>query len=79
MVLQERNLSAYSISFGSSLIYSNMFPKHQERLHKKLSQLVVSIGKTRIPDYRSHFDIVVAADNPEDEDVEVPLVSIKFR
>ena len=77
--LQERNLSAYSISFGSSLIFSNMFPKHQDRLQKKVSQLVTTIGKAKIPAYRNHFDIVVAADNSEDEDVEVPLVSIKFR
>lgn len=77
--MQERNLDAYSISFGSSLIYSNMFPKHQERLQKKVSSLVTTIGKAKIPEDRKHFDIVVACDDAEGEDVEVPLISIKFR
>ena len=72
-------MDAYSISFGSSLIYSNMFAKHKDRLQKKLSELVTTIGKAKIPDNRRHFDIVVAADDVEAEDVEVPLVSIRFR
>ena len=79
MDLQERNLDAYSISFGSSLIYSNFFPKHTDRLQKKLSELITTIGKARIPESRRHFDVVVAAEGPDAEDVEVPLVSIKFR
>ena len=56
-----------------------MFAKHKDRLQKKLSELVTTIGKAKIPDNRRHFDIVVAADDVEAEDVEVPLVSIRFR
>jgi hypothetical protein len=38
---QERSLHAYSISAGQSLLYNDIFPKHKERLGKKMSELVV--------------------------------------
>lgn len=38
----ERKLHAYSISAGQSLLYNDIFPKHKERLGKKMSELVVS-------------------------------------
>jgi hypothetical protein len=33
---EARGLTAYSISAGQSLLYNNVFPKHQERLGKKV-------------------------------------------
>lgn len=39
----ERKLHAYSISAGQSLLYNDIFPKHKERLGKKMSELVVSV------------------------------------
>jgi ubiquitin-activating enzyme E1 len=111
--LQERKLEAYSISYGQSLLYNNIFPKHRERLGKQLSELVQSIGKADLsgdasmhqqpiclsvnhaghkrcslscalmPSIfagpRSHFDIVVACEDETGEDIDVPLVSIKFK
>lgn len=41
----ERKLHAYSISAGQSLLYNDIFPKHKERLNKKMSELVVSEQK----------------------------------
>lgn len=76
---EERKLTAYSISCGQSLIYNNFMPKHKERLQKKLSALVQDIAKLAIPNTRQHFDIVVACEDEEGEDIDVPLVSIKFR
>uniref|UniRef100_A0A7R9V7B7 E1 ubiquitin-activating enzyme n=1 Tax=Chlamydomonas euryale TaxID=1486919 RepID=A0A7R9V7B7_9CHLO len=76
---EERKLHVYSISCGQSLLYNNIFPKHKERLGKKMSELVVTIAKMEIPEWRSHFDIVVACEDDEGEDLDVPLVSIKFR
>jgi hypothetical protein len=38
---EERSLRAYSISAGQSLLYNDIFPKHKERLGKKMSELVV--------------------------------------
>lgn len=75
----KRGLRAYSISCGQSLIYNNIFPKHKERLEKKMSELVTTVAKMEIPDWRSHFDVVVACEDEEGEDLDVPLVSIKFR
>lgn len=77
--LKEKELTAYSISCGQSLIYNNIFPKHKERLNKKMSELVVTIAKLEIPVSRKHFDVVIACEDDEGEDVDVPLVSIKFR
>ena len=74
-----RNLSAYSISCGQSLLYNNIFPKHKERLGKKMSELVGSVAKVEIPAWRKHFDVVVACEDEEGEDIDVPLISIKFR
>ena len=76
---EAKGLIAYSMSVGSSLIYNNIFPKHKERLGQKLSELVQTIGKMEIPAKRRHFDIVVACEDDEGEDVDIPLVSIRFR
>ena len=77
--LQAKNLEAYSISCGQSLLYNNIFPRHKERLSKPLSQLVTTVAKQVIPDDRQHFDVVIACEDNEGEDLDVPLVSVKFR
>lgn len=76
--MQEKKLEAYSISFGQSLLYNNIFPKHKYRLKTKLSTLVKTIAKTDLPKGRSCFDIVVACEDEDGEDVDAPLVSIKY-
>lgn len=76
---ESKNLRAYSISCGQSLLYNNIFPKHKERLPKKMSELITTVAKQEIPSGRSHFDVVVACEDEEGEDLDVPLVSIKFR
>jgi ubiquitin-activating enzyme E1 len=42
---QERSLRAYSISCGAALLYNDIFPKHKERLGKKMSELVSDGGE----------------------------------
>lgn len=76
---ENRGLTAYSISCGQSLLYNNIFPKHKERLDKKMSELVGTVAKIEIPAWRRHFDVVVACEDEEGEDLDVPLVSIRFR
>lgn len=76
---KEHGLEAYSISCGTSLIYNNLFAKHKERLPQKMRDLVVNIAKQEIPDWRRHFDVVVACENEDGDDLDVPLVSIRFR
>jgi len=76
---EARGLRAYSISCGASLLYNDIFPKHKERLDKRMSELVVTVAKQSVPEWRAHFDVVVACEDEEGEDLDVPLVSIKFR
>eukprot|EP00252_Welwitschia_mirabilis_P014821 TRINITY_DN32861_c0_g1_i1.p1 TRINITY_DN32861_c0_g1~~TRINITY_DN32861_c0_g1_i1.p1 ORF type:complete len:1053 (+),score=251.74 TRINITY_DN32861_c0_g1_i1:370-3528(+) len=76
---QARGLSAYSISCGQSLIYNSIFPKHKDRLNKKVLDLATSIAKLEIPPNRRHFDLVVACEDDEGNDIDVPLISIYFR
>ncbi|KDD76299.1 ubiquitin-activating enzyme e1, partial [Helicosporidium sp. ATCC 50920] len=76
---KQRGLEAYSISCGQSLIYNNIFPRHRERLEQPMSQLVRSVAKMEIPEGKNHFDVVVACEDEDGEDLDVPLVSIKFR
>lgn len=76
---RQRGLEAYSISAGQSLIYNTAFPRHKERLNVKMSELMTTVAKMDIPESREHFDVVVACEDEEGEDLDVPLVSIKFR
>lgn len=76
---EAKGLNAYSISCGPALLYNNIFPKHAERMNKKMSELVVTVAKMELPKNRDHFDVVVACEDENDEDLDVPLVSIKWR
>ncbi|CAM6046261.1 unnamed protein product [Sphagnum compactum] len=76
---EEKELTAYSISCGQSLLYNNIFPKHRERMDKKMADLARDIAKLKVSPNRRHFDIVVACEDEDGNDLDVPLVSIYFR
>lgn len=75
---QEKGLTAYIVSCGQSLLYNNIFPRHRDRLNRKLLDLAREIAKLKIPPTRHHFDIVVACEDEDGNDVDVPLVSLCF-
>lgn len=77
--LANKGLNAYSISCGSCLLYNSMFPKHKERMDKKVVDLAREVAKLDIPPYRRHLDVVVACEDDEDNDIDIPLISIYFR
>lgn len=77
--LQRKGLNAYSISYGSCLLYNSMFPRHKERMDKKLVDLARDVAKAELPPYRRHFDVVVACEDDEDNDIDIPQISIYFR
>jgi len=51
---EARSLKAYSISAGQSLLYNDIFPKHKERLSKKMSELVVRDAVHYAPNTKQH-------------------------
>ncbi|XP_060202476.1 ubiquitin-activating enzyme E1 1-like [Lycium barbarum] len=77
--LSNKGLNAYSISYGSCLLYNSMFPKHKERMDRKMVDLAKEVAKADLPPYRKHFDVVVACEDDEDNDVDIPQMSIYFR
>ncbi|KAL9242583.1 hypothetical protein vseg_016569 [Gypsophila vaccaria] len=77
--LRNKGLNAYSISYGSCLLYNSMFPRHKDRMDKKMVDLARDVGKAELPANRKHFDVVVACEDDEDNDVDIPLVSVYFK
>ncbi|XP_027334070.1 ubiquitin-activating enzyme E1 1 isoform X2 [Abrus precatorius] len=77
--LKAKGLNAYSISCGSCLLYNSMFPRHKERMDKKIADLAKEVAKLDIPSYRRHLDVVVACEDDEDNDIDIPQISIYFR
>ncbi|RZC26317.1 Ubiquitin-activating enzyme E1 2 isoform A [Glycine soja] len=77
--LKSKGLNAYSISCGSCLLYNSMFPRHRERMDKKMVDLAREVAKVEIPSYRRHLDVVVACEDDDDNDIDIPQISIYFR
>ncbi|KAK6145242.1 hypothetical protein DH2020_022062 [Rehmannia glutinosa] len=77
--LADKGLNAYSISFGSCLLYNSMFPRHKDRMDKKVVDLARDVAKVELPPYRDHLDVVVACEDDEDNDVDIPQISVYFR
>ncbi|KAH7542742.1 hypothetical protein FEM48_Zijuj02G0107000 [Ziziphus jujuba var. spinosa] len=77
--LKAKGLNAYSISCGSCLLYNSMFPRHRERMDKKVVDLAREVAKMELPPYRRHLDVVVACEDDEDNDIDIPQISIYFR
>ena len=74
-----KGLTPYSISAGPSLVWNSLFPKHKERLGKPVLEVVQTFAKLEIPADRKHFDLVVAVEDDDGEDIDIPLVSVKFK
>ncbi|KAF5200511.1 Ubiquitin-activating enzyme e1 [Thalictrum thalictroides] len=77
--LKDKGLNAYSISCGSALLFNSMFPRHKDRMDRKVVDLAKEVAKLEIPSYRRHVDVVVACEDDEDNDIDIPLVSVYFR
>ncbi|XP_078447049.1 ubiquitin-activating enzyme 1 [Wolffia australiana] len=77
--LKTRGLNAYSISCGTSLLYNSMFPRHKDRLDRKVVEVAKDVAKIDLPPYRRHLDVVVACEDDDDNDIDIPLVSVYFK
>ncbi|KZV25761.1 hypothetical protein F511_04822 [Dorcoceras hygrometricum] len=76
--LSDKGLNAYSVSFGNCLLYNSMFPRHKERMDKKIVHLVREVAKVELPPCRKHLDLVVACEDDEENDVDVPTITVHF-
>lgn len=76
---KERGMDAYSISCGSSLLYNSLFPRHKERLSQSMLEVAKTVAKLQVSDWQNSFDVVVAVEDENEEDVDVPLVTVAFR
>ncbi|XVE58985.1 hypothetical protein DITRI_Ditri05aG0007700 [Diplodiscus trichospermus] len=77
--LKGKGLNAYSISYGSCLLFNSMFLRHRERLDRKVVDVAREVAKAELPPYRSHLDVVVACEDDEDNDIDIPQISIYYR
>ncbi|EMS51846.1 Ubiquitin-activating enzyme E1 3 [Triticum urartu] len=77
--LSDKGLTAYSVSCGTSLLYNTMFPRHRDRLKRKMVDVAQEVAKVDVPAYRKHFDVVVACEDDDGNDIDIPLISIYFR
>ncbi|KAL8225130.1 hypothetical protein R6Q57_017687 [Mikania cordata] len=76
--LSDKGLDAYSISCGSCLLYNSMFPRHKDRMDKKVVDLARNVAKMEIPPYRHHLDLMIACEDEEENDIDIPQVSVYF-
>ena len=54
-------------------------PRHKERLSQSMLEVAKTVAKLEVADWQNSFDIVVAVEDENEEDVDVPLVTIAFR
>lgn len=69
------------VSHGKSLLYAEFLgrKKVQERLAMKLLKLVTVVGKTVVPASEATLTFSVTCSDANDDDVEVPDVTVQIR
>lgn len=77
--LSDKGLSAYSISCGTCMLYNSMLPQHRDRLGKKVVDLARDIAKVQLPPYLTHLDLMVACEDEDENDIDIPLVTVYFQ
>jgi len=73
-----RGISASIVSFAQSLLYADFMPAHKSRLPKKLVDVAREVSKTEFPKGKNFIDFVVACEDDEGNDVDVPIVSVRL-
>ncbi|CAI0399916.1 unnamed protein product [Linum tenue] len=77
--LSNKGLDAYSISYDKSMLYNNMYAAHRERIDRKVVDLVRKVAGVELPPKRRHVDVLVAAEDDEGNDIDIPQLSIYFK
>nr|XP_043622277.1 ubiquitin-activating enzyme E1 1-like [Erigeron canadensis] len=76
--LADKGLDAYSISFGRWMLYMSMNPDHEPRMDRKMVDLAQDASKIEIPPCRRHLDLIVACEDEESNDIDIPCLSVYF-
>ncbi|KAK4454378.1 hypothetical protein QBC34DRAFT_158095 [Podospora aff. communis PSN243] len=76
---KSRGLSISMLSSGVSLLYASFFPpaKMKDRYGMKLSELVTTISKKKIPEHQKEVIFEVVTEDVDGEDVEVPYIKVR--
>ena len=72
-------LPARSISCGQALLFNSMFPRHKDRLPRKVSEVAAEVAKLDLSTPRRYIDLVAACEDEDGEDLDVPLISIRYK
>ncbi|KEZ41026.1 Ubiquitin-activating enzyme E1 1 [Scedosporium apiospermum] len=74
----KKGLTITMLSSGVSLLYAAFMPqaKIKDKLPMKLSQLVETVSKKKIPDHQKEVIFEVVVDDMDGNDVEVPYVKV---
>ncbi|KAK4181954.1 putative ubiquitin-activating enzyme E1 1 [Triangularia setosa] len=78
---KSRGLEISMVSSGVSLLYAAFFPpaKRKDKYPMKLSELVETVSKKKIPEHQKELIFDVVTEDAEGEDVEVPYIKVKVR
>ncbi|EON61135.1 ubiquitin-activating enzyme E1 1 [Coniosporium apollinis CBS 100218] len=78
---KKKGLDITMLSSGVSLLYASFYPpaKLKDRLPLKMSELVETISKKKIPEHQRYVIFEVTAEDQTEEDVEIPYVMLRLR
>lgn len=63
---------------GCCIFYWLRCPRPSVQLYVRIC-VQVTVAKQQLSDDRRHFDVVVACEDEDQEDLDVPLVSIRYK
>jgi ubiquitin-activating enzyme E1 len=74
----DEGLEITMVSSGTTLLYASFHPpaKLKERLGMKLTELVEKVSKKPVPSHAKTLLLEICADDQNDEDVEVPYITV---
>ncbi|KAL8741678.1 MAG: hypothetical protein Q9190_005739 [Brigantiaea leucoxantha] len=78
--LEDKGLYLQMLSSGVSLLYASFYgqAKLKDKLVLKLSELVETVSRKKIPDHQRNVILEMTVDDTTGEDVEVPYVMLKL-
>ncbi|KAK9467961.1 hypothetical protein V1512DRAFT_236239 [Lipomyces arxii] len=78
---EEEKLTITMLSYGVSLLYASFYPqkKLQDKYSMPLTKLIETVSKKSVPKYKRTLIFEICAEDENEEEVEVPYISLKLR